>query len=222
MTVMTRTMPGRLDGVTVTMPEALAATWTAIRRRHRGVPDATVQVSPGRGSGCESIAWGSDNPVVLVGPKTVIEGPRAILGYLLHQAAHGLQEAGAEAPGKPQRYHNAGYRDEAQKLGLAVDWTKHGVGFSDTTVPDHTAEIYAQPIAQLATALDGWQAPRRARGGQNYNGVTAHCGCPRTIRLRSVHGAEELVAEPIVCTKCRKPFTADAAGPSVADFSAEA
>jgi hypothetical protein len=27
--------------------------------------------------------------VVLVGPQTVMEGGRAILGYLLHQAAHG-------------------------------------------------------------------------------------------------------------------------------------
>jgi hypothetical protein len=204
-TVMTTTRPGRVEGVTVTMPEALASTWTAIRKRHRGVPVATVQVSPGRGSGCQAVAWGSDNPVVLVGPQTVMEGPRAILGYLLHQAAHGLQETGSPEPGKPQRYHNSHYRDEAQRLGLSVDWTKHGIGFSDTSVPDHTADYYGPAIAQLAAALDHWQAPQRARS-ESYNGVTATCGCPRTIRLRSQHGAEELADKPIICTACGKPF----------------
>jgi hypothetical protein len=204
-TVMTATRPGRVELVTVTMPEALASTWSAIRKRHRSVPEATVQVAPGRGSGCQAVSWGSDRPVVLVGPQTVMEGPRAILGYLLHQAAHGLQETGSGAPGNPQRYHNSHYRDEAQRLGLTADWTKHGIGFSATGVPDHTADVYAQPIAQLARALESWQAPRRGRA-ESYNGVTAHCGCPRTIRLRSQHGAEELAEQPIVCTVCSKPF----------------
>ena len=44
MTVMTATRPGRVEHVTVTMPEALASTWSAIRKRHRSVPEATVQV----------------------------------------------------------------------------------------------------------------------------------------------------------------------------------
>jgi hypothetical protein len=220
MTVMTATRLGSVEPVTATMPEALASTWTAIRKRHRGVPVATVQVAPGRGSGCQAVSWDSDNPVILVGPQTVMEGPREILGYLLHQAAHGLQETGSGAPGKPQRYHNSHYRDEAQKLGLSVDWTKHGIGFSATSVPDHTADVYAQAIAQLARALESWQEPRRARV-ESYNGVTARCGCPRTIRLRSQHGAEELAEQPIVCTVCGKQFMPDAASGTVRRLAAK-
>jgi hypothetical protein len=207
MSTMAVARPGRLVGVTATMPEALASTWTAIRKRHRGVPVATVQVAPGRGSGCQAVEWSSPAPVVLVGPQTVMDGPREILGYLLHQAAHGLQERASEAPGKPQRYHNSHYRDEAQSLGLVVDWTKHGIGFSATSVPDHTADVYAPAIAQLAAALEDWKAPRPARG-DSYNGVTASCACPRSFRMRGQNSAAELADHPIMCTVCGQPFVA--------------
>jgi hypothetical protein len=133
--------------------------------------------------------------------------PRLPRNAALHQAAHGLQESGSGDPGNAARYHNSHYRDEAQKLGLSADWIAHGIGFSDTKVPDHTADVFASSIAHLARALDGWQAPLSQRTGGS-NGVTAKCECPRTIRLRSQNGAEELTDKPIICTACGKPFAA--------------
>src|SRR5258708_37393255 len=89
------------------MTDAVTDAWRAIRRLHPDVPQAAVSVVPGRGSACGSVVWEADTPVVLVGVRTVSAGPEAILGFLLHQAAHALvARAGGHPGGDDSRDHS--------------------------------------------------------------------------------------------------------------------
>jgi hypothetical protein len=208
----------------VAMSDALTATWKAIRRRHPKVPDVTITVAPGHGSACGAIAWDTGTPVITVGAQTIAEGPQAILEALLHQAAHGVLRTTGPRPdgeakhypdehseGNAGRYHNKSYRDAAQSLGLKVDWTRGGTGWSATTADTDLAAIYDGPVGQIAAATRTWQPPPplpRSVRKSNSNGVSARCQCqpPRTIRMRGTDAAADLRERPVICTVCRKPF----------------
>jgi len=182
----------------MSMPQALNETWRAIRRRHRDVPAASVTVAPGRAPACRMIAWDSA-PVIQLPAKDMTD-PAAVLCALLHAAAHGLVAAsGAALPPGEGRWHNAQFRDAAQRLGLAVSTTT-ATGWSETSVPAHTLAVYAEQIGQLATALEGWEPPQRRV--TNYLPAVCQCEPPRKIRVHQ----STLERGPIRCDRCGKPF----------------
>src|SRR5258708_26977858 len=74
----------------MTMTDAISDTWRAIRRRHRDVPAVALSIVHGPGSGHAGVDWDADPPSLRIGARTVSDGPEAILGSLLHQAAHSL------------------------------------------------------------------------------------------------------------------------------------
>jgi hypothetical protein len=193
------------------MTNALQATWSAIRRHHHEVPSAVITVSAKAG-GCGTTVW-SLSPGVQLSAETVAAGPRAVLEALLHQAAHGVVAARGESDlGNRGRYHTAHFRSAAEELGLAVSWTRPGVGFAETSLPDATAAGYEPALGKIATALAGWEPPpvppRSVRRYSSENGVAATCSCspPRKIRLRGRDAAEDLASSPIVCTVCGAAF----------------
>ncbi len=187
------TMPTTIV-VPMTMAEAIGETWLAIRHRNPDVPAATLSVVPGRGPADDSADWDSPAPVLVVGSSTVAQGAEAILGHLLHQAAHSLvriRYAGSEG-----RYHGEGYREAAASLGLEVREVK-GNGWAATSLGNGLAEEYDAHLRQLRAAVADIP-PGRQRGK-----IPVHCQCPR----RFVITPSVLEKGTIRCEICGQPFT---------------
>lgn len=122
---------------------ALQRAWREIRRAHPGVPDAEIRAVRGkRDSTDASIDWSESRPLILVGARTIGDGPDAILAYLLHQAAHALTPGGGVTSAYKGRWHTAEWRQRAESLGLEVSGTSQSI----TTLTDwgkqrHAAEL---------------------------------------------------------------------------------
>jgi hypothetical protein len=101
------------------------------------------------------------------------------------------------------RYHNRRYATLARELGLDVASVKP-IGWSATTVPDHTASAYAGQLAQLQAALVLWrrQEHRIGAGPRSRNLLACVCPCGRKLRASRT----TLQEAPIVCGLCAQPF----------------
>jgi hypothetical protein len=201
------------DGTASLLVAALEHTWQTIRTHHPDVPDAVLVVASGAEGKRLNLGhfaphrWqvnGSDRHEVLVGGEGLQRGPVEVLGTLLHEAAHGLAQARSiQDTSRGGRYHNRRYATLARELGLEVTQVKP-IGWSATTVPEHTADAYASQLAQLQAALVLWrrQEHRLGTGPRSRNLLAATCSCGRRIRV-----AKAILAEaPILCTACQQPF----------------
>jgi hypothetical protein len=201
------------EGAASLLVAALERIWPTIRTRHPDVPDAVLVVASG--SEGKRLNWGhfaphrwqvngADRHEVLVGGEGLQRGPTEVLGTLLHEAAHGLAQArGVQDTSRQGRYHNRRYATLAGELGLEVTTVKP-IGWSATTVPEHTAEVYAGQLEELAAALVMWrrQEHRIGTGSRSRNLLAAVCDCGRRIRV-----AKATIAEaPILCAACQHPF----------------
>jgi hypothetical protein len=105
------------------------------------------------------------------------------------------------------RYHNTRFKVLGEELGLEID--KHPViGWSTTTLPDETAQRYADTIEQLEHAITIY---RRHEGGSGAEKTRKPgpppcvCDCGRRIRVAPA----VLAIGPIVCSVCEQPFAPD-------------
>jgi hypothetical protein len=201
------------DGTASLLVAALEHAWQSIRRRHPDVPEAVLVVASGSEGKRLNLGhfaphrWqvnGSDRHEVLVGGEGLQRGPSEVLGTLLHEAAHGLATARqVQDTSRGGRYHNRRYAALARELGLEVTTVKP-IGWSATTVPQHTASAYAGQLEELQVALVLWrrQEHRIGSGSRSRNQLAAVCGCGRRICAAKATLAEA----PILCGSCRKPF----------------
>jgi hypothetical protein len=189
--MITLTAPDTLGAMT--LRNALSQAWLAIRKQVPDVPDATVGVGDGP---AHVIDW--DSAVVMVPPGTVAQGNVKILEFLLHQAAHSL--AGEPRRTTGGRYHGNGYHDAALALGLAVEYTGTGKGWSETSLTADLAEIYADQLTQLRGAMSTWQPTT----GPSRNGIVAQCPVHTDfkIRIRGADAASKLADHPVKCSRC--------------------
>jgi hypothetical protein len=201
------------DGAASLLVAALEHAWQTIRQRYPDVPDAVLVVASG--SEGKRLNWGhfaphrwqvngADSHEVLVGGEGLHRGPTEVLGTLLHEAAHGLAQARqVQDTSRQGRYHNRRYATLARELGLEVASVKP-IGWSATTVPEHTATAYVAQLAQLRAALVLWRRHehRIGPGPRARNLLPAACGCGRRIRVAKATLAEA----PILCARCEEPF----------------
>jgi hypothetical protein len=204
------------DGTASLLVAALERTWQTIRRRHPDVPEAVLVVASGSEGKRLNLGhfaphrWqvnGSDRHEVLVGGEGLQRGPVEVLGTLLHEAAHGLAQAkGIQDTSRGGRYHNRRYAQLARELGLEVT-NVQPIGWSATTVPEHTAAAYAGQLEGLAAALVLWrrQEHRLGTGPRSRNLLACTCPCGRRIRAAKATLAEA----PILCALCEDPFQPD-------------
>jgi hypothetical protein len=201
------------DGTASLLLAALEHAWQTIRARHPDVPEAVLVVASGSAGKRLNLGhfaphrWqvnGTDCHEVLVGGEGLHRGPLEVLGTLLHEAAHGLAQARSlQDTSRQGRYHNRRYAHLAGELGLEVASVKP-IGWSATTVPEQTADVYAGQLEELAAALVLWrrQEHRIGTGTRSRNLLAAACGCGRRIRAAKA----TLDEAPIVCGACQHPF----------------
>ncbi len=192
----------------------LEDTWAAIRARHPEIPAVVIIIASGTGT--KQARWGhyaadswvtgtQARPEIMISGEGLRRDPRAVLGTLLHEAAHALAAArGIQDTSRQGRYHNKHFRDLADELGITVEFDPQ-IGWSITTVPDPTADTYASQLQALHEAMTLWRLdetltttpPRR-----NSNLIAATCPCLRRIRV----AASTLAEAPIICQACDGKF----------------
>lgn len=197
----------------------LERAWAAIRDRHPQVPEVVVVVAAGSdGRTRDGLKLGhfaasrwhvgeAQRAEVLVGGEGLARGPVAVLGTLLHEAAHGLaQTREMRDTSRGGRYHNRRFRQLAEELGLTIAETPP-IGWSGTTVPETTAAEYAGVLADLERALGLWRVPEQVGEGRSRarNLLACSCACPRRIRV----ARRTLEEAPILCGACEDAFQPD-------------
>ena len=201
------------DGTASLLLASLEQVWQTIRRRHPDVPEVVLVVTSG--SEGKRVNWGhfaphrwqvngTDRHEVLIGGEGLHRGPLEVLGTLLHEAAHGLAQARSiQDTSRGGRYHNRRYATLARELGLEVASVRP-IGWSATTVPEHTTAAYAAQLEELQAALVLWrrQEHRIGTGPRARNLLAAACGCGRRIRAARA----TLADAPILCGACGQPF----------------
>jgi hypothetical protein len=194
---------------------AMEHTWTAIRTRHPDVPEVIIILGAGsearRGlfklGHFAAARWqvaDQRRAEVLVSGEGLHRGPVDVLGTLLHEAAHGLADArGVKDTSRQGRYHNHRYARLASEVGLQVACDP-ATGWSQTTIPEALAEVYADMLADLAAALGLWRYAEQqhptATGSRNL--LACQCSCGRKLRVAKA----TLEQAPIVCGACDEPF----------------
>lgn len=206
------------DTITGLLVTALENTWAAIRSHHPDVPQVVLTVGAGSTGGSD-LTLGHFAPnrwvrgeyeihELFVGGEGLQRGAADVLGTLLHEATHGVAATREiKDTSRQGRWHNERFRALGEELGLTL--THHPkLGWSITTVPDHTRQRYLEELDELTFALVAYRRrePNR-RGGRssNNNGLSAECTCSRKIRVsRTV-----FEAGPIYCGNCGEAFDVD-------------
>ena len=131
---------------------------------------------------------------------------REILGTLLHETAHSIDNKQGIKGTSGDGYHNKNFKNRAESLGLTIGQAPR-IGFSITTVSDECATRWAEPLRLIEQALsltadsDGGTSAKPK--GRNKNLPVAKCDCGESIRL-SLKTLEK--CKPI-CQECQGEFT---------------
>lgn len=110
---------------------------------------------------------------------------REMLGTLLHETAHSIDNKEGVKGTSGDGYHNQKFKARAESLGLTITQAPR-IGFSVTTVDDECATRWAEPLRLIEEALrltadnDGGTAKPK---GRNKNLLVAECDCGGKIRL---------------------------------------
>lgn len=208
--------------ISTPMVAALEQAWAAIRKHHAEVPQAMIVLGAGsigakagtlRLGHFAAMRWHTDTTSgdaggqlaeVFVGGEGLRRGAAAVLGTLLHEAAHALADVrGIKDTSRQGRYHNARFKELAEELGIEVSKDPR-IGWSPTSVPAATRQRYADTIAALTDALRLYRAPEQTGGnaGKSKNPPPCVCECGRRIRVAT----SVLDAGPITCGVCGTDF----------------
>lgn len=216
---------------TVTSPlvTAIEAAWSDIQANHPDVPDVVVTIGAGtNGKGAKRYGhfaaerWDRGETrmhELFVGGEGLKRGGTAVMGTLLHEAAHAAAEArGIQDTSRQGRWHNLHFKEIGEEFGLSLEKSS-ALGWSTTTVPEATELTYWDTIAELDRVIVAYRrdAVEIASTGTGTIGTgtvtapepkisttaSASCGCGRKIRVSRT----TLEAAPIVCGLCGQEFT---------------
>lgn len=212
----------------VALVAALANLWAAIRAHHPDVPEVMLIPAPsphGRRQVLghfSALRWnapgrfGAGFHEVVVVAEHLDRSVEAILGTLLHEAAHAMNfERGLRDCSRSQ-YHNHYFKLAAEEVGLTVTKVLH-YGYAQTTARVETRVRYSAEAESLAQVLAYRRCPIVARqaagsdsraeppeGAPSSAGryLKASCRCPYNIRV----SRRVMAATAISCGTCGDRF----------------
>jgi hypothetical protein len=121
---------------------------------------------------------------LMVSGENLARGPVAVLGTLLHEAAHAYNLVKGVRDCDSQGRHNKRFKTTAERVfGLVIDKNRHG--WSETTVPEATQADWADGLARLteALAVSAVQAPVKPPKRRDTNLTKFVCdGCDASLR----------------------------------------
>jgi curved DNA-binding protein CbpA len=194
----------------------LETIWQAIRAHHPQIPPVVLVVASGTDG--RQARWGHHAPLrwhvgledraeIMISGEGLKRGAPAVLGTLLHEAAHALAAArGIKDTSRQGRYHNKHFKAHAEELGITTEHDQR-LGWSVTTVPEATLLSYARQVYDLQNAITLWRHDEHTPAGttrRSTNLIAAACPCGRSIRI----AASTLAEAPVTCRACDGDFTA--------------
>jgi curved DNA-binding protein CbpA len=222
-----RTRP-KIHGTEITTPgddtsdaisavlRVLETTWQAIRARHPQIPPVVIVIASGTDG--RQARWRhhapqrwrvglEDRAEIMISGEGLKRGAPAVLGTLLHEAAHALAAVrGIKDTSRQGRYHNKHFKAHAEELGITTEYDQR-LGWSVTTVLETTLLSYARQVYDLQNAITLWRHDEHNPGGttrRSTNLIAAACPCGRSIRI----AASTLAEAPVTCRACDGDFTA--------------
>jgi hypothetical protein len=160
---------------TLDMLTAVDAVIAKARATHDGIPEVTVvlgasgKMRKGQKHGhFAPKSWrdrsdeedAAHHGEILLAGESLQRGARDTLGTILHELAHAYAaENDIKDTSNGNRYHNKRFREIAEGYGLVID-VAPVIGHSLTSVPDETAEFYADEIEALDKAITQYRVPQ--------------------------------------------------------------
>jgi hypothetical protein len=191
---------------------ALERSWTAIRTVHPDVREAAMVVylhprGDRRGHYWQESWTTRDNgslDEVHVSSHILSEGSESVFRTLLHEACHSTAiTRGLKDTSRQGRYHNRQFYSLAWEFGL-VTLTDRTIGCVTTGMTARAQKLFANPLAELAQALDLWQdlgAYQAGRKGKAKGSRSVKLVCPECKRI--VRASRACVDYgPITCGVC--------------------
>lgn len=174
---------------------ALERAWTAFRARHPEIPRSSSSSAPApRPAEAYSSGATSSSPA---GRWPAPTAPKSWLPAKASSAAPARSwprwctrpptawpTRGVKDTSRQGRYHNRYYARLAAELGLQVAYNDK-TGWSQTTVPDTLADLYATQLADLDAAVTLWRRAEQQTPGStgSRNLLACTCGCGRKLRV---------------------------------------
>lgn len=210
--------------------EALDAAWADIRAVHPDVPGVVMITGTAKQGRREMLtlghfdasAWKAPDgrlPELFLAGELLVEqdgvsAGRRALKTLLHEGAHGLAHTRKIVDcSRGGRYHNRRFVELAAELGLTAPEKPHAsIGWSECTLGDETAALWAPTIARIDAAalpyLDGVQVASEGteKGGKGKGGkrrsAVCQCNPPRRLSITP----KQLDSGDILCGVCKEKF----------------
>ena len=188
--------------------------WSGFQTEWPDLPNATITVfrpeAQDRYGHFHAEQWyekGEDYQVheVMVSSVRLAQSGEAVLETLLHEAAHALNwHSGIKDCSNEGRYHNAKYKDQAEKVGLKVEKVDTW-GWALTDLTDQTRKKWARNIKEIEKAITTYQLPLAPKGKGKGKTRLLKLTCPQCGRI--IRASQKTIdGGPIVCQPCECEF----------------
>ena len=227
---------------------ALQKVWTRLQAVHADLPDATIvvkrdarawghtttskvwgaQVTKGRGK-AKTASLDAQRYEVMISGENLSRGAEAVIGTLLHEAAHALNLVRGIRDVDSNSRHNKRFKATAEEaFGLEIKDLGNWLGWTDTYVPAECSKRWAVEIRMVAAALAKSSvahhpkslggsgvvvilppAPGKTKGGnraKNLSRAVCECQEDATGWRPSLRASAKVLALGIRCEECDSLF----------------
>jgi hypothetical protein len=228
---------------------ALQKVWTRLQKAQPTLPDATIvikrdsrawghttvnrvwgaQSAKGRGK-TKTVSLGNERYEVMVSGENLSRGGAAVLGTLLHEAAHALNLVAEVKDVDSNGRHNKRFKATAEEAwGLDIRDLGNYLGWTDTYTPDDCLKRWAVELKMIEAALrkatvahhpkaistpgikilpPAVDPGKTATGGRRKNLGRAVCKCAPTATgwVPSIRASAAVLAIGIICSACSSEF----------------
>jgi hypothetical protein len=199
---------------TIEKVETLSTITIALEQAHEiiktetGAPRATILVTRNlKNARAHFTTWeawhaeGEGFHEIALNGEIFEEGAESVLGSLLHEVAHSINNKKGIQDCSSNQYHNQHFKREAEALGLNVTEVK-GKGHARTALAPEAILRWSIPLAIIREALrlGAFQMEAKPKG-RNTNLIKAVCPCENSIRA-----SRSVIDSGVRCDSCEENF----------------
>lgn len=153
-------------------------------------------------------SWENGYSEIKLGTESLSRGAVPTLGTILHELSHSIAfMRDVKDTSNKGRYHNAKFREIGLSVGINLEQAGT-IGWSQTSVPDATVELYKPQVEKLTEAITTYRVgytEAAVTKGQKKRAVTKMvCGCGDAVAVNK--GWFERIGQFAVCQNCSQNF----------------
>lgn len=194
--------------VTLRILEGLTDIVTSVKATHSGIPEVVIVLgasAPTKHGHFAADTWraraeeGGVVHEILLSGESLQRGGLATFGTLVHELAHAYcYHNGIKDTSNRGRYHNREFKAVAERFGLHIEKADR-VGFSVTSVPESTHDLYRGEITFLDNAINHYRvnAPASEAVGTRKK-YRMSCGC----EVEPLPVSKAFLLKDLTCNEC--------------------